>query len=908
MIGKIISHYRITAELGAGGMGVVYRAQDSKLQRDVAIKMLHAERATDTGLMLRLRKEARTLAELSHPNIGGIFGFEDDAAGVALILEYVEGQTLADLIQDGPLELEACLDIAGQIAAALDYAHARGILHRDLKPANIKVGSDRRVRVLDFGLATHKRPLIVDAAALTEDVGLTQPGMLLGSPAYMSPEQIKGESVDERTDNWGWGCILFEMLTGQMAFRANSIPETHVAVLTTEPDWELLPANCPDSLARLIRRCLTKASGRRLRSAGDALLDIQEMQGDVPEGRALSFQPSKRPLSRSIWGLSVAALFVVAAVIITRMGYFPVVPERSHLRFDVLMPYGVNLNQAMGGSLSLAPTADRLAYVGNENGRRHVFLHRFDQAGQTAVSRTEDADCVAFSPDGQWLAFATPSRLNKIHLATQRVVPLCQLDYVGSIWWAGNDTIYVVASTRFTGQLSEVQTANGDGIYAVHADGGESVRLTAAVALDRPTYQTSLTVATDGRHMLFAEKSIWAFSVERVVVRDNRTGARKVLIEDGGQPLLIGDGRLLFMRNDELLHAFVDLERGKLLSDPVTVQSGILGTGINPVSVAADGSLAFITSLSGRYQIWDRRDQLALVNRSGDVSPLDCEPGGYALPSFTPDGTKATFTLFREKGADIWSFDLERGVKSLLTTGGNAHVTVWTPDGRYFLYSGDRLGEATQPDIFIEPADGGEAPRLLVQTASHLDPVACTPDGESLIYWDVLPDTNQDLFLMSLQEPGDSQPYLQTVANEAHLSFSPDGEYVAYTSDESGVNEVYIKPFRAAGGRIQVSAGSGREPLWHPSGRELFFLSSATNQMYSVAIDRSTGELTAGTPRLLWELPLRRHEAGVPNYALHPDGERFLVVIAEDAGMTKRHIHVALRWRDDLESRLAPRR
>ena len=892
MIGQRLAHYNITAALGAGGMGEVYRATDTTLNRDVAIKVLPAEVAQDSQRLARFRREAQLLAALNHPNIAAIYGLEEAEGKPFLALELVEGEDLRERLERGAVPVDEALEIAEQIAEALEEAHNNGIIHRDLKPANVKITPDGKVKVLDFGLA--KAWAGDDAggtaeAALSESPTLTHAGTvagaILGTAAYMSPEQARGKPVDKRADVWSFGVVLWEMLTGRGLFWDESVADIIAAVVTKEPDLDAVPANTPQAVRRLLARCLRKDPRTRLPDMGAARLELQDvLAGSTVEPGAAGIDEDAfgatevQRLARQRWAWA-AALLVTAGlagfltwVLLTQT---PEARPAVHFVFDP--PEDVTLSDF--NPLAVSPDGGTIVFAGwPAAGATQLWTRNLGAPEVRALPGTEGAGKPFWSPDGSSIAFFAEGELRKLSLASGKVQRICVLPPrcpgpAGT--WSNEDTIVF-------------STGAVDGLYSVSAGGGEARPLTTP---DDKTHHWWPQFLPDGRRFIF---EIYAVEAEKkgvyVASLDAPDQWRRLLpVPMRGR---YGSDHLLYVQDGSTLLAQpFDIARAELSGDPVAVASSV-ASGMVPrwgwFSVSGTGVLTYLEGTTNIQLVW--------LDRAGKRIGTLGDPGRYHGPIvLSPDDSRVAVQIQAGDGQnDIWVIDVARGLASRVTTGPPQSTDpVWSPDGRELIFRGG----PDRGDPYHIELRAGATPSLLLETAAREIPEDWSRDGKILLYR----TTGEDNALWALPLDGDGSPelVLETGSSLRAPQMSPDGRWLAYMSNESGRYEVYVEPFRRPGERVRVSHDGGSQPKWRGDGKELFYLSPDGQLM---AVDVREGALgpDAGMPTVLVPADKAMAEMwGRDDYAVTADGQRFLVktrIEEED-----RRIHVLLNWTSLLE-------
>ena len=888
--GSRLGHYDIVAELGEGGMGAVYRARDSKLNRDVAIKVLLASVADDADRLARFGREAQVLASLNHPNIAAIYGVEEGA----LVMELVEGPTLADRLATGALPLDEALAIARQIAEALLAAHEAGIVHRDLKPANIKVRDDGTVKVLDFGLAK-----ALDQGSGIGDRGsggaansptittpaMTQAGMILGTAAYMAPEQARGRAVDRRADIWAFGVVLFEMLTGRRAFEGDDISITLAAVLKDEVAWKALPADLPTPLRRLLRRCLEKDPRRRLSSIGDARLEMDDVNTTPVEEALASASASApatviaapAPRSSTPWIVAALATVVaVAAVVLWAPWRSEIDPPKAS--FEVRTETGGGVGPLL--MLALSPDGRQLVARVTEQGVSKLWLRPIERVNGTTLPGTDGGTYPFWSADGRHVGFFADGKLKKVDTlgASPQTVADAAAGRGGT--WNGDGVILFAPET------------NG-GLVRVAASGGPQVPVT---ELDRSRGETSHRLPRflpDGIHFLYLIQATQGENTG-IYLGSLASKDKKFLVTAATGPEFASPNLLLFLRESTLMAQRLDLATMELSGDAFQVAGGVdwdLSNGISGMTVSQNGVLAYRGGGGGgaRHLTW--------IDRTGKVEGIVGQPRLHENPRLSPDGTR--LAAFRpDGGGDIWIDDLARGSSTRFTFDAAAdNVPVWSPDGKRIAFVSNRDGGIS--NLYVKDADGTATDELLLKTPHNKTINDWSADGRYILYSEDDPATKADLWVLPLAGDGKPTRVLATPFNERVASFSPDGRWIAYVSDEGGPRQVFVQRFPAAGGKWQVSTGGGStSPRWRPDGTELYLDNGGTMLAVDLTGTVPGGAFKAGVPQRLFQalMDLPPH-----NYDVAPDGRRFLIVSSRAAQDGLAPIVVVLNWMTGLK-------
>jgi eukaryotic-like serine/threonine-protein kinase len=879
--GTLISgKYRIIDKLGAGGMGEVYQAEDLSLNRQVAIKVLPPVFAADRERLARFEREARVLASLNHPNIAMIYGVEEADGKRFLVLELVEGETLAERLSQGPPSIEDALEICLQIAEGLEGAHEKNIIHRDLKPSNVKMTPEGKVKILDFGLARAYHDQISDvdlAKSPTITADMTQPGVILGTAAYMSPEQAKGKSVDRRADIWAFGCILFEMLTGGAAFPGQDTTEILAAVIRAEPEWTNLPANLHWRLREVLERCLRKDLRDRFHDIADVRVDLQRVLSD-PSG--LLTQPvtsagARRKLRIGFpWVATISALGIIiggAAIWNLRR------PEpRQVVRFDYQLPEGQEFSTTIEPVLAISPDGKQIAYSTLQG----LYLRSMDELTARLIPGTEgDSVQPFFSPDGQWVGYFSPSdrTLKKIPARGGVPVVLCGVKaFVGASWLKDGTIV-------FGEPLDEIRR--------ISANGGtpESLaRVKTGYFIIKPR------ILPDGRSILYT--SIEA-GHERILVKPPGAGEKDLFEGYGAQYL--SSGHIVYALDDNVSAVRFNPAKLEVVGGPVPVVEGV-----SDFDVSDSGTMAYILR-SGPLVPYNRRT-LVWVDRQGREETVIPEPGAYMNPRISPDGTRIALSVQVRENADIWTWDLVRASLTKMTFEAAAEVSpLWSPDGRRIIYYSSNPGGKS--GVYWKASDGTGTEEFLAE--GHF-PVSWAADGKSLALAEWNKEGHFDIAVLSMEGDRRLKGLLKEKYSETQPLISPDGRWMAYTSNESGRNQVYVRPFPGVeSGRWQVSTSGGDSPIWSPDGRELFFRNG--DAVLAVSITGPT--FNAGTPRTLFQGTYVGSDLDYDNWNqitwdISPDGRRFLMMketgLAASGVVRARKISVVLNWFEELKRRV----
>ena len=898
-------------------MGEVYRATDTRLNRAVALKFLPDTVAGEPERLARFKREAQVLAALNHPHIGAIYGLDDADGQTFLVLELIDGDTLAERIAKGPLRVPEALAIASQMAAALEVAHEKGIVHRDLKPANVKITSDGKVKVLDFGLA---KAMDVElsgsgkAGRLTHSPTLslmaTEAGMILGTAAYMSPEQAKGFPTDQRTDVFSFGCVLFEMLTGRQAFHADTAAETLAAVLMREPDLATLPANLDTRIRTLLTRCLDKNPKNRWHAIGDVRYEIEAIAARPQSASTASPTAAAAALPpRALWRralpvLVTAAAVATAALVAARLKPAPAAPI---VRFPIVLPDDQSFTRMGDRDVAISPDGSRVVYVAGGQ----LYVRGLDEMDATPIAGTRlNVDTPFFSPDGKWIGFFAASELalKKVAVTGGAAVTLCKAQNVNGAHWAGNAIVFV-QSTR--------------GVFRVSADGGEP-ELIAPVSRDETAYGPQLI--DGGKAVLFTVTP--ASGPERwdqaeIAVQSIGDVTRKIILRGGSDGYYIAaTGHLVYAVGGTLLAVPLDMARREVRGGPVPVVEHVarapgsaVQSGVAQFALSSTGVLAYIPSAAGTASA---PKTLALADRNGAITRLNLPPRAYVHPRISPDGRQITVGTDDGKEAIVWVYDLKAGGQlRRLTFGGRDQFPIWSADGRWITFQSDRDGAG---GIFRQLADGsGGAERLTKsQDGTQQQPESWSPDGLTLSF-DLVRGANQGVWTVAMSGDRTPKQFVDTPGStEKHSTFSPDGRWLAYMASSSlgsAATDVFVESFpRAANGgnKYQISgADGGRTPAWSRDGRELFYHQQGLNRLVVVNVQTLPAfSFGPATP-----LPIEGtiHPILQRNYDVTPDGKQLLVVLPPPGAQgdtpkrPTQQVNIVVNWLEELKSRVQTR-
>jgi Tol biopolymer transport system component len=880
LTGQRIGAFQLQELLGAGGMGEVYRARDTKLGRDVAIKILPRLFTSDPERLSRFEREARMLAALNHPHIGAIYGVEEAEGVRGLVLELVEGVTLADRLRRGPVPLAEALTVARQIADAVETAHEKGIIHRDLKPANVKITPDGVVKVLDFGLAKAAAgdgSTPDSSQSPTVTIGGTRDGIILGTAAYMSPEQARGRSLDKRTDIWSFGCVLYEMLGGRAAFAADTLSDTIVAILEREPNWSTLPATTPPHVTRLLRRCLDKDPKLRLRDIGEARI-VLDGSATTPEDVKV---PAERPFRRRApWGLA-AALLVIGSVLGSVLATGLRAPMRALSpsgHFLLPLPASERLAGLDFPAVAISPDGSLIAYVATLGGQTRLMLRPMNNLQATPLSGSVNAIAPFFSPDNRWIGFFADGQLKKISTSGGSPVIICDAAVGLGGSWGTDETIVFAAST-------------GSGLSQVSANGGKP-RLVTNLATDKGEFSHRWPeLLPDGKTVLYTVGTLGNWDDAQIVAQSLATGQRSVLIQGGTNPHYLASGQILYARGGAILAVPFDSANLKLTGTPVQVLDNILESadGAAQVAVSPLGNAVYVIGGLGM----ERR--LVSVDRAGYPTPLAAPPKAYAAPRVSPDGRKLLVTIIDDATENVWLYDFATGTLNPVTSTGDTRFPIWTPDGDRATFCS---GDGGPANLFWARIAEPESPERLSSSDNIQLPGSWSPDGQMLAFVERQPTSGRDIWLLRMKDRT-AHPFVSSPYDESAPRFSPDGRWMAFVSNESGRNEVYVSPLTDGARKQQVSNDGGAEPVWGHNGRELFYRSARKMMAVSVML---SDNIRIGKSQTLFEGSFEQGTIDTANYDITSDQKRFLMVAEGEGASAQSALHVLINWSGPLFS------
>jgi Tol biopolymer transport system component len=885
--GARLGPYEIVSALGAGGMGEVYRARDTKLRRDVAIKVLPEAVRLDPERLARFEREAFVLASLNHPNIASIYGVEETQGVVALILELIEGDTLAARIGRGPIAVGEALTIARQIAEALATAHEKGVVHRDLKPANITFTPTGLVKVLDFGLA--KIAASADGSGdETQAVGVTE-GLVIGTAAYMSPEQARGQAVDRRSDIWSFGCVLYEMLTGERLFSGSGTTDTLALVFTKDPDWSALPPQVPPAIRVLLKRCLERDRLKRIGDVAAIRFALEDVSGLSTADQQVvgSMPPDVRGTKTTRRWLAA----LVVAVTAVGLGSWSLArfsssraPALTGVTHVAVVPEGT-LPTEGEAVIALSPDGRRLAYVASHDGRQQLYLQELDQFEGKAIRGTEGATAVTFSPDGNWLAFAADRKIRKIALAGGEPVELGDFgeeDGSSSLRWESNDLILF-------------SSGPSTGLWRMPAAGGMPSQVTTLGAgeLEHHTPQ----ILPGGKTLLYCA-TLSVYNDAGVVVQSLETGQRR-LIATGTGARYIPPGYLAYVQAGAMYVAPFDLTRLEITGPPALALQGVRMNShlLAQIAYSQAGSMAYLPASGNAGP-----DTLVWVDRSGAEQPTVVSASAITAPRLAPDLRRVAVALSSGAGldgnkSDVWVYDVVRNAPSRVTFEGSSLYSSWSPESTRLAYNLRRNG---QEEIHVKTVGDSGPDKRLEPSAGTNFPFSWSPDGR-LIAGVSVNTTGNHVWVYGVDDPSASRAFTQTTFKEGGPTFSHDGRWIAYASSKSGRTEIYMRPFPGPGEEWTISTEGGNEPVWARKTGQLFY--RLGDAMMAVDIT-TTPTAVVGKPRKVFERPYNRSLALWQNYDVSPDGQRFLMVKGSPR-MPATRINIVLNLAEQLK-RLVP--
>jgi len=887
--------YEILSPLGAGGMGEVYRARDTRLRRDVAIKVLPQDLATNPERLARLEREARILASLNHPNIAAIYGLEESEGSRFLVMECVEGESLTHHLAAGPLPVEEALPVAAQIASGLEAAHEAGVIHRDLKPANVMLRPDGSVKILDLGLARTLDGSLSSDPSLSPTMTspVTGTGFILGTAAYMSPEQARGKALDKRTDIFSFGCVLYECLTGKRAFEGECVSDILASILRSEPDWSALPAETPAPVRKILRRCLEKDRRQRLHDIADARIEIEEAAAAPGEEIERAVAGAPRTRSRSfLWVGGGILLGVVGALSVGRLLGPPAARTSRPVRASLTLPAGSELSFASRPAIAVSPDGRIVIFRAANQGVARLYRRGLNTPVAEPIAGTEGGFSPFFSPDGDWLGFFTNTELKKVPVAGGSPIRISLVTPVtaGAAWGTDGNIVFTLTAN---GPLSRISEAGGglQPVSALDSSRGEHSHLWPQILPQGRGILVTMVVGQDFQD----------FGNSQIVVLDPKSSRRTVVLE--GSPFArYAAGQLFFVRGGSMFRVAFDLTRLSVTSAPVPLAERITidsADGAASFGITTDGTLVYADG----PPVVERKSVVLRLDRQGVEKPLPLPAALYSHPRLSPDGRTLALMKCDGESCKLFLYDLARNVLTPLTSEpGRFFNPVWSPDGRRLAYAGFAIGA---PTLYVKNADGSGRPLRLTSAPTETRlaaefPNSWSPDGHTIAYIMVArlaagPQPDRDIWLVSADGKRQARRWFESPYAESAAAFSPDGKWIAYVSDESGRKEVYIRPFPGDGGRIKISSEGGAEPVWTRGGHELLYRQG--NQFLSVDIRTEPG-LAAGTPRVLFSgdfLPGGREDAPF-GYDISSDGNAIYAVREISVPEPERHLAVVTNW------------
>jgi serine/threonine-protein kinase len=869
--GTQLGTYEVIGELGAGGMGEVYRARDTTLRRDVAIKLVNPALCGSDDSRARLRREARALAALNHPHVATVHELAEFEGFCGLVMELVDGETLAEVIALRPPPVAEVIRIAAQVAAALDAAHERGIVHRDLKPANIKITADGSAKVLDFGLAKIETVEADSNTAVLNTTMVTGTGVVIGTVSYMSPEQARGAAVDRRTDIWAFGCVLFEMLTGRRAFDGPSTTDTLVRILEHEPNWSLLPTNTPPPVTRLLRRCLEKDVRRRLRDAGDARLELEDVvspEATADAGAPLRVRRAERRSLAAIVALAAGAGALVMALVVGRDAPEPA----AEVRFAVTLPADERLGATDFPAIAISPDGRAIAYVAARGGSTQLMVRRLNATEAVALPGTANAVTPFFSPDSQWIAFFADGSLKKVPIAGGPPLTICDADTGFGGSWTPDGTIVFADTT-------------GSPLSRVSANGGPASRATRLDAERGEFSHRWPEVLPDGKTLLFTVGTVGEWDEAEIVAQSLANGERVIVLKGGTHPHYLASGHLLYTHAAAVWIAPFDAEQMQTTGPAARVLEGVEASvdGAANFAVSRSGTVVYVSSLP------EGASRRLIVVDGADQTPLAAPPRAYVTPRVSPNGRRMLVGV-ADQADHIWLYDVPTSALKQLTFDASNRGPIWTPDGERVTFSSNRNGAL---NLFVAPVENMAAAERLT-TSDHVQLAGSwAPDGSVLAFVEYRPGSGRDIWL--LRRGTAPEPWAQSPFDESAPRFSPDGHWIAYVSNESSRAEVFVRGLSADASRRQVSTNGGTEPVWARDGRTLFYR-SGRELLAAPVVDMAT--VRFGTVRQVVEgTPVEAGTLDTANYDVMSATPRFVMIANASSAAPTPDLRVIVNWK-----------
>jgi serine/threonine-protein kinase len=893
MVDSIISHYKIIEKIGAGGMGEVYKAEDTKLKRTIALKFLSPTTLNSKTEKDRFIREAQAAAALNHPNIAHIYSIEETKTQNFIVMEYIDGKSLQDLLDASGgslLPIDQALNYTIQVATGIQDAHDVGIVHRDIKSANIMITKKDVIKIMDFGLAK-----------LINRSMLTQEGTTMGTFAYMSPEQAQGKKVDNRSDIWSLGVVIYEMFCGQLPFKGDYDQAVVYSIVNEEPEpITALRSGIPMEVERIVKKAMAKNPDERYQNINEMLVDLRILK------KNLSNSTQKSPLTSNIppgsgkfqrynllpWAISL--VLTIVAIVLWILWLETPSTENHVIRFVHALPPGqiIEISRSYGSAISISPDGTQLVYSATDSSGTRLYRRQIDQLESTPINGTDGSENPFFSPDGKWVGFFASGKLKKVSLADGVPKTICEAQSgYGASWGSDNNIIF---SPTFT-----------SGLLSVPAIGGRPQAITYLKSEEGELSHRWPEILPDGKTVLFTINTGMNADLKSIAVFSSITGKNHIVIREGTNARYVSEGFITFLRAGMLMGVPFDVNSLETTGPEFKILDGVKfsGAGGGQYSFSRNGTLVWISdpdqfpfTSEDQSPVSFRKvaeSSLTWIDRNGVEEKLQSPPDGYWTPSISPDGRRLAVTI----NLDIFILELNRGVLTRFTFEGRNHLPIWSPDGQQITFSSARNGH---PNLFWKRADGSGIAKRILLSKQHQDPGSWTPDGKKLAYAELRSNTNWDILILNTEENFQSTPFLNTTFNEYNPMVSPDGRWLAYSSDESGRSEVYIKRFPTGGGKWQISMNGGREPLWARSGQEIFYRNDGN--IMAVAVEKGTS-IKVGRPTLLIEGEYNSREMtpfGSPNYAVSPDG-RFLVIKPEPINPPKQ-INFVLNWFEELNS------
>ncbi len=905
--GTRLGPYEIQAPLGAGGMGEVYRARDTRLDRAVAIKVLASHLSSSPELKQRMEREARAISSLNHPNICHLYDIGSQEGTDYLVMELVEGETLSQRLRRGALPLNETIRIGVAIAGALALAHRQGIVHRDLKPGNIMLTS-KGAKLMDFGLAkaaatfdskASNAPLLSAAPTMTEATPfspLTTAGAIVGTIQYMSPEQVEGKDIDGRSDIFSLGAVLYEMVTGKRAFEGKSQLSVASAILEKEPDALVsVKPMTPPVLDRTICKCLAKIPDERWQSAGDLATQLSwTIDASGTSAAAMPSAKQRRGSKSLAWVVSAFAIFTLIVAAVLWIALRSATTAKRVMRFSIELPDGDSLGGTWYWYPSIAISSDgsQIAYVAHRGGESRIYLRAIREATAREVAGSEEADMPFFSPDGQWLGIYSGGKIKKVPLAGGPTVTIAKTAFKGGTW-GPDDAIYF---------------SNGNGLMKVAATGGEPQKVATLDAKRGETDQVFPDVLPGGKALLFTVRNMEqpSFDGADIAALNLATGERKILLKEGTDPHYVSAGYLVFVRAGVLLAVPFDPDKLQVKGSAVPVAENILENpriGAGQYAISKDGMLVYIAG-----GVTYGEHELVFVDKAGNAKPLTANNRPYEDFTISPDGKFIAATI-EGPVTNTWVHDIARDTETRFNFGIENRDPTWTPDGKHIAYSGYKDGKSA---VYWKPLDGSTPEEALIVSDKNVDAWFFSPDGNTLLYAEYEFEGGQNIGVLPLHDREHSKMIFPQEYNVEWAILSHDGRWIAYDSDESGKPEVYVAPYPALAPRERISTDGGLHPLWSPDDRELYYRTGSNpeqleqralaqkTRVMAVSIETKPA-LKAGQPRLLFEGPY--FESG-HDIAITPDGRGFVLIRETDSQSGPKAVQVVVNWSEELKQRL----